>query len=259
MVERPVRADVAGGQLQGAYTRVDGARRGAIVLGPHSKMGGSMDDPVVLCCAAALTAAGFSTLRLNPRGAGSSAGSATWGGGDEVGDVLAACLWLRERGGIDYEAKASQGLPTVLPLVLAGYSMGGSIVGAAAAAVTAGQAAGVSCAGTVQIAPPWGSLASFFISGALYTRSLESRPLRRLVIGGDADQWTGASTFQRSAAALPYPKEEGGSVAIGQLPPMVCKILPRCDHFFRNADSLQAVGVAVDEFARALSRDNDRL
>lgn len=94
-------------------------------------MGGDMWNPVVETVARALFAAGISTLRLNFRGVGGSAGCFDEGRGEQE-DLLAALAFLEERG-----------LKEILP---AGYSFG--------AWVSAGVLGRRALAPAIFVAPP---------------------------------------------------------------------------------------------------------
>jgi alpha/beta superfamily hydrolase len=83
--------------------------RGAVITHPHSCYGGSMYNKVVEVLTAVYQEKGFSTLRFNFRGVGSSEGEYDQGDG-ETEDVRSALHYLHEREKSD--------------LSLAGYSFG---------------------------------------------------------------------------------------------------------------------------------------
>jgi hypothetical protein len=97
--------------LEGALARPAGADAGAVVCHPHPRFGGSMDNPLIVAVAEALTARGHVSLRFNFGGVGTSEGVCT-DGPEEVRDVRAALAALVPR------------LPDGARLVLAGYSFG---------------------------------------------------------------------------------------------------------------------------------------
>lgn len=101
---------------------------------PHPEYGGDMDNPVVLAAVRGCVDAGWSALRFNFGGVGSSGGR-YGGGAPEIDDVVAAASALREA------------LPPGTPLAIAGYSFG-AWVGAQAVARIPGVAR------VVAIAPP---------------------------------------------------------------------------------------------------------
>jgi alpha/beta superfamily hydrolase len=80
------------------------------VAHPHPLHGGTLHNPVVFHADRGLSRAGWTTLRFNFRGVGSSAGSHDEGRG-EVDDVGAAVSWLR-------------GVVEPVPLVVVGFSFG---------------------------------------------------------------------------------------------------------------------------------------
>lgn len=91
-----------------------GGRRGAVLLcHPHTLNGGTMGAGLVPVLADALARAGFTVLRFDFRGAGSSEGSFGHGTG-ELLDVDAAVAYLREAA-------------PDLPLVLVGWSFGAAV------------------------------------------------------------------------------------------------------------------------------------
>lgn len=94
------------------------ASRGvAVVCHPHPQHGGTMDNKVAQTLARALVQLGYTSVRLNFRGVGKSQG--TWDEGrGEVDDAMAVVQAQRVAG---------------LPLVLAGFSFGGYVVGQVAA------------------------------------------------------------------------------------------------------------------------------
>jgi hypothetical protein len=95
---------------------------GVVLCHPHPLYGGSMDNNVVEAMEEAFSLIGFSTVRFNFRGVGSSTGAYD-GGEGEVEDVLAACRFMRERGRADER------------LVLAGYSFGAWVSARAASRI----------------------------------------------------------------------------------------------------------------------------
>jgi alpha/beta superfamily hydrolase len=95
-----------------------GASRGlAVVCHPHPLHGGTMDNKVVQTLARAFVQLGYTSLRFNFRGIGSSAGAWDEGRG-EIDDALAVVQAQRMPG---------------QPLVLAGFSFGGFVAANAAA------------------------------------------------------------------------------------------------------------------------------
>jgi alpha/beta superfamily hydrolase len=92
------------------WPSVSGPTKAAVICHPHPLKGGSMNNKVVTTLARTWRDAGFSTLRFNFRGVGSSAGEYADGEG-EINDLLAAVQWL----------VAVQG---VREITLAGFSFG---------------------------------------------------------------------------------------------------------------------------------------
>jgi uncharacterized protein len=88
----------------------------AVVCHPHPQHGGTMDNKVVMTLARAFVALGFTSVRFNFRGVGTSQGHWDEGRG-EVDDALAVVQALRAAG---------------RPLWLAGFSFGGFVASQAA-------------------------------------------------------------------------------------------------------------------------------
>jgi alpha/beta superfamily hydrolase len=99
------------GRLEAALRVARGARGAAVLAHPHPLHGGTLDNPVVFHADRELHREGFTTLRFNFRGVGSSEGVHDDGRG-EVDDLAAAARWLH-------------GLAAGAPLVVVGYSFGG--------------------------------------------------------------------------------------------------------------------------------------
>ena len=102
--------DGPAGRLEAALRTACPARAAAVVAHPHPEHGGTLHNPVVFHADRELHRVGFTTLRFNFRGVGSSEGAYDDGRG-EVDDVGAAVSWLR-------------GVAPGLPLFLVGFSFG---------------------------------------------------------------------------------------------------------------------------------------
>jgi alpha/beta superfamily hydrolase len=98
------------GRLEAALRIATPARAAAVLAHPHPLHGGTLDNPVSFHADRALNGAGFTTLRFNFRGTGSSEGEHDDGRG-EADDVALAAAWLR-------------GVAPEVPLLLVGYSFG---------------------------------------------------------------------------------------------------------------------------------------
>lgn len=98
------------GRLEAMLRVGPSSRASAVLAHPHPLYGGTLHNPVVFHADRDLVRAGFTTLRFNFRGVGSSEGVHDEGRG-EVEDVAAAASWLR-------------GLSSGSPLLLVGYSFG---------------------------------------------------------------------------------------------------------------------------------------
>lgn len=157
----------------------EGADKGAVLCHPHPMYGGSMDNNVVLAAAAAFQKLGWTTLRFNFRGVGSSEG--TPGDGErEVRDVQAALRCLRVTRGMVAER-----------IMLVGYSFG-AWVGLRA---LLGREA---LLGWVAIALPvgiWDLSFAVQIGG------------NKLIIAGDRDPFCPLHDLNRFLETLPDPKD----------------------------------------------------
>jgi alpha/beta superfamily hydrolase len=98
------------GRLEAALRVACPARAAAVVAHPHPLHGGTLHNPVVFHTDRELARAGWTTLRFNFRGVGTSDGTHDEGRG-EVGDLGAAVNWLR-------------GAARGVPLLVVGYSFG---------------------------------------------------------------------------------------------------------------------------------------
>ena len=98
------------GRLECALRVASPARAAAVLAHPHPLHGGTLHNPVVFHADRELHRAGWTTLRFNFRGVGTSDGAHDDGRG-EVGDVAAALSWLR-------------GVAPGVPLLAIGYSFG---------------------------------------------------------------------------------------------------------------------------------------
>ncbi|HEY8360757.1 MAG TPA: CocE/NonD family hydrolase, partial [Ramlibacter sp.] len=107
---RTEKLEVAGpaGRLQVLRDQPEGSSLGvAVIAHPHPLHGGTMDNKVVQTLARAFVQRGWTAVRFNFRGVGTSEGSYDEGRG-ELQDLLAAV----------------QGLAPAGPLALAGFSFG---------------------------------------------------------------------------------------------------------------------------------------
>jgi alpha/beta superfamily hydrolase len=104
------RFEVAGpaGRLQAAQDMPEGTPRGvAVIAHPHPLFGGTMDNKVVQTVARAFVQAGWTAVRFNFRGVGTSEGLHDEGRG-EIDDMLAVAAHAAPEG----------------PIALAGFSFG---------------------------------------------------------------------------------------------------------------------------------------
>jgi uncharacterized protein len=167
----------------------------ALLCHPHPLHGGTLDNKVVQTLARAAVAQGWTAVRFNFRGVGGSQGH--WGQGEgEVDDVIAVLQAVHEAG---------------QPLLLGGFSFGGSMAARAAQRVADGAAPAVSSPlqQLVLIAP---AAQNFPLPPA------PAAPIRCLVVHGEQDE------VVPLAAVLDWARPQ-------TLPVM---LLPGAGHFFHG-------------------------
>ncbi len=108
MLEKKVRILGSGIELEGLFAKAS-SNKAVVITHPHPLYGGDMHNNVVAAIADAYQQAGYSTLRFNFRGVGSSGGHYDEGRGEQE-DIKSAMSYVTEQGG--------EGLH------LAGYSFG---------------------------------------------------------------------------------------------------------------------------------------
>ncbi|MEE4360879.1 MAG: alpha/beta hydrolase [Pseudomonadales bacterium] len=173
-----VTIDGPAGDLEGRLERPETGSRGAALLcHPHPRFGGSLDDAVLSCAAAACRTAGLASLRFNFRGVGASAGRFDEGIGEQD-DALASARWLTQR---------VQG-----PLWLVGYSFGAWVLWHAAPRM----AATVGPCALILIAPPM-DVMPFSRDGP------SALPVHAWI--GDQDAFAAAGTVRDRLAVLAPP------------------------------------------------------
>ena len=85
----------AAGRIEGRYTQGKSETAPvALILHPHPKAGGQMNNPVAVTLYQLFVKRGFATLRYNSRGVGKSQGEFDSGIG-ELADAATALDWLQ--------------------------------------------------------------------------------------------------------------------------------------------------------------------
>ncbi len=103
----------AQGRLEGRFHKSENPRAPLVlVLHPHAKYGGSMNNRITYAIFQAFVNMGFSVLRFNYRGVGGSQGEMDGSGAGELADAIVALDWLQN---MDSEASVCW---------IAGYSFG---------------------------------------------------------------------------------------------------------------------------------------
>ncbi|MGL4316942.1 MAG: alpha/beta hydrolase [Pseudomonas sp.] len=206
MRETPLSLDGPCGPLEALYLEVPDAKGVALICHPNPVQGGTMLNKVVSTLQRAVRDMGYSTLRFNYRGVGTSAGSHDMGSG-EVDDAEAAAHWLRAR-------------QPQLPLSLLGFSFGGFV-----AAATAGRLEGQGV-----------EVERLFMVAPAVQRLQEPEHLPGLatltVIQPEQDEVINPELVFAWSAALPRPHEllkvaECGHFFHGKLPELKDLVQPR--------------------------------
>jgi len=169
------------------------ARALAVVCHPHPQHGGTMDNKVVQTLARAFLQLGFEAVRFNFRGVGASQGA--WAHGEGEVDDARAVVDAFSRPG--------------LPLMLAGFSFGGTVASRVAADLAAA-APPVTCERLVLVAP------------AVSRFATPNVPAGSLVIHGEADD------VVPLASVLDWARPQGQPLTV----------IPGAGHFFHGQLSL---------------------
>ena len=172
MVERAVAIESQGALLQGLLSVNEEADDVFVFCHPHPLYGGDMDNPVVRAVVDERRSAGWSTLRFNFRGVGSSTGDFGEGVAERL-DVEAAV------------ALAGQWLPSAR-VVLGGYSFG------AAMALSVGLVH-PSVSALVLVSAPFGVF-------PLAPGGPACKPVLLLV--GDCDEYCSSSVFEEATTKI---------------------------------------------------------
>ncbi|MDI6763505.1 MAG: alpha/beta fold hydrolase [Thermodesulfobacteriota bacterium] len=180
MKEEKVFFPYGGVQLEGLLNIHEAlsVKGGVILCHPHPQYGGDMHNRVITTALGSAHQEGFSTLRFNFRGVGSSGGSYGEGIG-EMEDVRAAIEFLHSR------QKDSN-----LPLILLGYSFGACT--GIPVAIKDERIKGV-----VAISPPLDIYDFNFMKG--YKK-------KKLIVVGDQDIWCPSSRLEEWYQQLDEPK-----------------------------------------------------
>lgn len=184
----------------------------AVILHPWGRLGGCMDDPTVVAQFNAALGSGVfdGAVRYNQRCAGRSRGKAQPSANPDADDLTALCHCLLAEP-LPGAAAPAEGLALVC------YSYG-SCVGAAALARVPEVVAYVS------IAFPLGVLSRWFLGSGASWAALAASPVPKLMIMGDADNFTSRSQLRAAVA------EHDAAPGAGPLDVRV--LAGGVDHFF---------------------------
>jgi alpha/beta superfamily hydrolase len=177
-----------------------------ILAHPYGPLGGNCQNPVIHSLFTLFATLGFSTLRLNFRGAGDSTGKASYQGQGEIDDVLAVYKFMKSR-------SESTQQPPVKSVILVGYSYGAISISAAAKHIP-------DVIASVLISYPVSmSWALTLGNGKKYLEAYKSAPQHpKLLLMGSNDNFTSKTAFESFCSGLPDPK----SVVV----------VAGCDHFW---------------------------
>ncbi len=112
MTERLTILSTDGLALEAELDAATGSKASLLLCHPHPKMGGTMNAPLLLAVRDEMLARGWTVLRFNFRGVGSSQGERSTGV-EEVADAQGGLDRLRDRSGT--------------PLAIAGWSFGAAV------------------------------------------------------------------------------------------------------------------------------------
>eukprot|EP00960_Hanusia_phi_P068002 766749-Hanusia_phi.AAC.4 len=170
----------------------------AVLCHPWGRLGGCMDDHVILSVRNALIDQGFLVCRFNFRGVGNSSGSGSFTGVSERKNVLRVCKFLLEGAPI-----AGRKLANVEKIVLVGYSYGSviacsvvdkmeEIVGAVAISYPLRYAWALVC---------W--------KASKYWEKFACSEKSKLFLYGTEDDFTGKDQLHSAFKKLKHPAQEG--------------------------------------------------
>ena len=191
----------------------------AVISHPHPKLGGDLDNNVVVAVAQCLNRLGVTTVRFNTRGVGGSDGFSSWFGVDERQDALAAIAYAWT-------------LPGVTKVLMAAYSFGAA-VGASIVADCPKPPSAI-----VLIAYPRGFWSWFLFRQHynLFDRIGLPSGTPKLLILGEHDNFTSVSTIETMFKALSEPK--------------TLRIIDGTDHFFFGEE--HRVSKVLEEWLRPM-------
>lgn len=178
-----------------------------ILAHPYGPLGGNFNNPVIVSLFTLFASLGFSTLRLNFRGAGESTGKTSYQGQGEIDDILSSYKFVKSR------SAANPSQAQVKSVILVGYSYGAiSVTGASkhipdlTATVLVSYPASVSWALTLG-------------NGKKYLEGYKSAPVHtKLLLMGSKDNFSSVSAFESLCSGLGDPK--------------TVVIVDGCDHFW---------------------------
>lgn len=182
---------------------------GVVLCHPDPRLGGMMDDRVVLGLASSLQAAGYATLRFNFRGVGNSGGKFDEGDGQKR-DAGAAVHFLAAQAGVLEKQ-----------LYLVGYSFG-AVIGLAASL----EEPRIAAFGGV------GYPTDCFKGDEATEWPNAKMPL--LFVGGDNDPWCRMKELEKAIKGTKLGAR--------------FHVIPNADHFFRNPATLKEAAEEVASF-----------
>mmetsp|Transcript_21483 Transcript_21483/g.53990 ORF Transcript_21483/g.53990 Transcript_21483/m.53990 type:complete len:236 (-) Transcript_21483:63-770(-) len=169
----------------------------AVVCHPWGRLGGCMDDHVVMSLRDALVQEGFTVCRFNFRGVGGSTGGASFTASGEKSDVNTVCRYLAA-------GSPMQGANTAPPaskIVLVGYSYGSMV---ACSCIEDAEVVVGACAVSYPFDYTWAL--ALWGAGGMWKGFRESHK-PKLMVCGDRDNFCSASRFKREAGTLKPPSD----------------------------------------------------
>ncbi|GAA5873349.1 hypothetical protein JCM3774_005951 [Rhodotorula dairenensis] len=217
------------------------ATRAALIAHPYGRLGGCKDDHVVVSLVESLAANGWTVLRYDARGSGSSTGSVSWTGRAEAHDYA---FILRDVLLPIVLPPDAAGTPQTVSLLLAGYSYGSLAASACPPPDKIGdvrfETSYLLISYPLSVAWALCALQTAFFTSALSTRTLDHRVL---AVYGDQDQFTAIAKFRQWATDLGQQFDLFRSIEIAG-----------ADHFWRQRDSKRQL---LSTICAWLSRDGE--
>lgn len=203
----------AGGSSEPSSSTATGVA--AVVLHPWGRLGGSMHDPTVMAQFHAAARSGLCdvVVRYNQRCAGSSRGKARLSSDPDADDLVALCTHI-----LSNQLPGGWDGPPPQRIVFICYSYGSCVAALALARVP-------QVVAYVTIGFPLGALSRWFLGSGSAWSALAASAVPKLLIMGDADNFTSLSQLREATAKHDATPGAG---------PLDTRIIRGADHFFMD-------------------------